>query len=147
MEFKTKDCGFTIDAPANWKYKKQQGIDSYVGDIYIGNNDTIHFDLGYFSNNLDYPFCTRGLDIDDEFVKTKTSFEKINGLNAKFILHKYKNLNDFGIHFDSLWTDNNSKIFDSKDIVKFTIYGRNISRSGQNQIQKVFRTIKFLKFD
>ena len=146
MEFKTKDCGFSIDAPTNWKYKKQQGVDSYVGEIYIGNKDTIHFDLGYFSNSLDYSFCTRELDIDDELVKTKKSFETINGLNAKFVLHRYKNLNDFGIHFDSLWTDKHSEQFESRDIVRFTVYGKNISKTGQKQMKQVFRTIKFFKF-
>lgn len=147
MEFNTKSYGFTIDAPTNWEYKKQQGFDSYVGEIYIGNKDTIHFDLGYYSSSLTCPFCMSEFDIEERLVKTKEDFEIINGLCAKFVLHKYKNQNEFGVHFDSLWTNTRIEEFTSRNIVKFTIYGKNISLIGQKQMRQVFRTIKFFKFD
>ena len=43
---------FTIETPYGWTKIKEQGIDSYVGRIAIDNIDTLHFDLGWYSNKL-----------------------------------------------------------------------------------------------
>ena len=47
---------FTMEAPENWTYIKQRGIDSYIGAIAIDEKDTLHFDYGRYSNDLEESF-------------------------------------------------------------------------------------------
>ena len=47
---------FTMEVPVNWVYVKKQGIDSYVGAIAIDEKDTLYFDYGRFSNDLEESF-------------------------------------------------------------------------------------------
>ena len=52
-EKQTLDFGsFSIVTPKGWTKINAKGTDSYVGRIAIDNTDTIHFDLGWYSNKL-----------------------------------------------------------------------------------------------
>src|SRR5947208_2707098 len=52
-ETKTMDfVAFTVETPKTWKQVEVQGIDSYVGEIALEDNDTLHFDLGRYSFDL-----------------------------------------------------------------------------------------------
>lgn len=42
---------FTIEVPINWKYKKEQGTDSFVGRI-AGKGLNLEFDTGGYSSHL-----------------------------------------------------------------------------------------------
>ncbi|WP_281638252.1 hypothetical protein [Flavobacterium marginilacus] len=54
---KEMDLGsFSMKTPKDWTYIKQRGIDSFVGKIAIGKNDTLYFDYGLYSNNLEESF-------------------------------------------------------------------------------------------
>lgn len=43
---------FTIETPNSWKQIRAKVIDSYVGKIAIDDSDILHFDLGWYSNDL-----------------------------------------------------------------------------------------------
>lgn len=50
---KTMEFGlFTIEVPYKWQQVKQNGIDSYLGEIAVDNTGTLYFDLGMYSNSL-----------------------------------------------------------------------------------------------
>jgi len=58
-EYKTLDFGkFEITVPYEWNQIEDNSIDSFVGKIVIDKNDTIKFDLGWYSYDLkeeDFP--------------------------------------------------------------------------------------------
>ena len=130
--------------PSTWTYIKSQGIDSFVGDILIGRKDTLHFDFGLYSSDLDYPLWTGGFDIDDSKIKTKQYVTVINGFKAKIVSHSYRNKRDFGIHFDNVSTENKERQI-GDDILEFTMYGINISSVGQKELRQIFQTIEFIQ--
>lgn len=44
---------FSISVPSTWQPVRQEGIDSFVGQIALTDGDTIFFDLGWYSNPLE----------------------------------------------------------------------------------------------
>ena len=144
MEFNSQNGGFTIQVPSDWAYIEGQGIDSYVGAISTGQKDTFYFDFGFYSSPLDHRIY-RGIgdeNEDDSKFKTKTALIKIDGYNAKFASHWSKSKSDYGVHFDSLWTDTEKE---SRNQIKLTIYGFDISRKNRKKFEKVISSIKFNK--
>lgn len=144
MEFNSQNGGFKIQAPSDWTYIELQGIDSYVGAISTGQKDTFYFDFGFYSSPLDHRIY-RGLEDeneDDSKYKTKTDLIKIGSYSAKFVSHRLKTKSDYGVHFDSLWTD---KERESRNQVKLTIYGFDISSKNRIVFKKVISSIKFNK--
>ena len=123
-ETKMLDFGqFTITVPATWSPVKARGIDSYVGLIALDHEDTINFDLGWYSNSLeeDKKFMTRDGDfyvldsissdgvrnfalygkadtVDIErFMENKTIWTTVDGRKAKILSPKrktYRSRND-----------------------------------------------------
>lgn len=52
-EYKTVDFdAFEITVPSSWKKHKAKGIDSYVSGLITDKNDTLIFDLGWYSGDL-----------------------------------------------------------------------------------------------
>jgi hypothetical protein len=47
---------FSMKTPKNWTYLKQRGIDSFIGKIAIDKNDTLYFDYGLYSSDLEESF-------------------------------------------------------------------------------------------
>jgi hypothetical protein len=142
MEFISGYGKFQLLAPSNWTYQRVQGIDSYVGNIITKEKDTLCFDMGRYSNSLShYIYRDGNEDDDEESYKSKVTRTKINGYNAKFASHWKKSKSDYGVYFDSLWTDENSH--DSRDIIKLTIYGFNLSKRTKKQLKTAVQSIKF----
>jgi hypothetical protein len=139
MKVESDSIGFKIFAPSHWKHISMKGIDSFIGNIYIGKRDTLHFDFGIYSNSLDYPLFKHKRQIDERFLKQNEYNEIVNNLKVKVVSHKYFGKKDIGYHFDSLW------VVDSWDVMKFTIYGSNISKKGQKQMKETLKTITFFK--
>lgn len=52
-EYKTIDFGqIEITVPSSWNKYKKKGIDSYISGLITNKNDTLIFDLGWYSGDL-----------------------------------------------------------------------------------------------
>lgn len=125
----TLDFGsFTIETPNGWTKIKTQGVDSYVGKIAIDNTDTLHFDLGWYSNKLNEYEPTifdssmiasidtsmvdtseiifvknRALVDPDKYKKNNVSWDTIDRRKAKIVFPRQSGVGTTGIYIDSLW--------------------------------------------
>ena len=161
-ETQTLDFGyFTLEAPQGWKAVKAKGIDSYVGKIAIDNKDTLNFDLGWYSFNLN----ESGLHILDSsllnvvdsttvdihaihFVndkslidsyyqrKTNMHWDTINGYRAKVVTPIHSGKGFTGIYIDSLWGSG-----DQKD--RFNLYGVDLQPKNEQKLLQVIQTLRF----
>lgn len=148
-ENKTLNFGyFTIDIPASWHSVKVQGIDSYIGLIVIDDNDTLSFDLGWYSNDLSSEediFEMHAAEIiqDDGSIfiperlrKNSSSYEVIDGRRAKIVQPKQSGEGTTGVYFDSLW-----KAGDNID--RFQLNGHNLKPENEEAVLQAIRTLKF----
>lgn len=87
---------FSIETPSEFKYIKEQGIDSYVGLI-TNKIDTLYFDYGWYSNALD----------EQGFAH---SYDTINGVPAITV---FSETNGIGLHLPKVKGDNKLTIFSS----------------------------------
>ncbi len=162
-ERKTMDFGaFTIETPKSWKKIKADGIDSYVGRIALDSSDTMHFDLGWYSNTLteDQPLIVersmlqysqlptdtseliiveklKGIDLD-RYKKQNVSWETIDGRNAKIVYPRRSGRGTTGIYIDSLWVSGGG-------IDRFNLYGINLKTKNEEKVLQTLRTLKFRK--
>jgi hypothetical protein len=141
LTFSSHFASFTIDTPIDWKKIKVQGVDSYIGRIAIGANDTIEFDLGYYSNNLT-EHEPDDFDGDDysRYAKSKVSWSTINKYNAKIVTPKKFGIGISGIYIDSLWKEGYDK-------VKFNLFGENLTKTNQKIFFKAIKTLRFSKLN
>lgn len=152
---------FTIEAPNNWKKIKDQGIDSYVGRIAIDSADTLHFDLGWYSNNLSEPDIsllnqsvngsalvldtskTLAMEGDKVVVVNKKNnayWDTIGGRKAKIVTLRQAGIGITGIYIDSLWRS-------GSDIDRFCLYGENLKPENQQQLLQALKTLRFIQRD
>ncbi|WP_264558902.1 hypothetical protein [Flavobacterium sp. N2270] len=47
---------FSMKTPKKWNYIKERGIDSFIGKIGIDKRDTLYFDYGLYSSDLEESF-------------------------------------------------------------------------------------------
>lgn len=87
---------FELSSPTDFKYVRQKGIDSYVGLITNGI-DTLHFDFGWYSNDLS----------DRKFSR---SHDTVNGIPA---ITAFSKPTGAGIHFPTAKGENALTIFSS----------------------------------
>ncbi|MCA5003614.1 hypothetical protein [Sphingobacterium bovistauri] len=154
---------FTIEVPKTWKIIKQQSIDSYVGTIAIDERDTIYFDLGWYSNNLDerkpyeikdnklylknlqkstntttyFDYIGEVNSVDtNKYLKNKYSFDTINNRLAKIVTPKIPEDGTTGIYMDSLWEAGSG-------VDRFQLNGKNLSRNNHDRLLKAIKTLKF----
>ena len=158
---------FSIQIPEKWQKVEFQGLDSEVGGFITENNDTIRFDLGYYSNNLEdripilmdsalwesssdemkesykkanYVMVKDVHKVDNDiFRTTNIAWDTIDGLKCKI---KYPIINGKGItgvYFDSI----SQSEYDKN--IKLTLYGINLNVKEQEELQKAIKTIKFKK--
>jgi hypothetical protein len=127
----------SFSLPNNWKQVEKQGIDSYIGLILTDTGDTLHYNLGYFSYNLDERE-------PDDFEGDYTPFEKtrqetinVSGYKIKLVIPKKKGIGMTGIYLDSVSTD-------EADIVKFNLYGINLNKRTEKKFYKMIKTLKFI---
>lgn len=150
---------FTIETPGGWEKLKLQGIDSYVGDIAIDDSDTLHFDLGWYSNDLtEYqeikmpngktyyigsndtasnPTLIDSINKDD-VVKSYISWDTIDGRRTKVLSQMKPGIGTTGIYIDSLWQA-------GSDIDKFNLYGKHLKPENEKAALLAFKTLKFYK--
>jgi len=163
VQTKTLDFGqFEIDVPTTWDKVEQQGIDSYVGQIAIDDTDTLEFDLGWYSNDLeDEPnytirdgqvFLTRDFSTPSRRVYTfignadTVDFKKlerreiewtvIDNKNAKIVRPKKLVPGLTGVYIDSLWTNGSG-------IDRFNLYGMYLKPENEKLFLEAVETLRF----
>lgn len=153
---------FSIETPNNWTKIKSQGTDSYVGQIAIDSTDTLHFDLGWYSNPLTEPepqiverswlerttgpIDTSGLIIvnsrmgvdPDKYKKNNIFWDSINGRKVKIIRPIISGTGTTGIYIDSLWQAGSY-------IDRFNLYGDNLKPRNEVLVLQAIKTLKFSK--
>lgn len=156
---------FEIEVPSSWHKITKAGIDSQVGEIATDNNDTLCFDLGWYSNDLaeNQPYLVEGkrvhlinrekstnnsivydyygtLDTIDlkKFLKTEHKYVKIDNRKAKLVFPKKSAIGTTGVFFDSLWVRGNG-------IDRFQLSGSNLKDQNQKELLNAIKTIKFKK--
>jgi len=160
----TLDFGsFSIVTPTGWTKIKAQGVDSYVGRIAIDNTDTLHFDLGWYSNKLneyeptildssmigsidtsmvdtsEVIFVKNRMRVDpDKYKKNNVSWDTIDGRKAKIVFPRKSGIGTTGIYFDSLWQS-------GSDVDRFNLYGNNLKPINEKLFLQALRTLKFHK--
>src|SRR5687767_5441037 len=155
---KTMDFGaFTIETPHTWKQIKAQGIDSYVGKIAIDDSDILHFDLGWYSNDLteyqevkmgdgktyyissyDTAYSPKLVDSAnrDRVVKSNILWDTVDGRRAKILSPIKAGIGTTGIYIDSLWQA-------GSDVDKFNLYGTNLKPQNEKAVLAAVKTLKF----
>jgi|SRR5690606_30546227 len=152
---------FTIETPKSWKKIKEKGIDSYVGGIMIDENDTLFFDLGWYSNKLneespniierswlkdignvdttEFIIVENTKKIDyDKFKKQNLKWDTIDNYLTKIVFPIRPEIGITGIYIDSLWESGSS-------IDRFNLYGTNLKSENEKTFLKAIYTIKFNK--
>ncbi|SHH65276.1 hypothetical protein SAMN04488109_4843 [Chryseolinea serpens] len=164
-ETKMLDFGqFTITVPATWDPVKVRGIDSYVGLIALGEEDTINFDLGWYSNALDedkkfmiqngdfyvldsvssdgaanFMFYGKADTVNVEnFLENKITWTTVDGRKAKIISPKRTGQGLTGIYIDSVWMAGSARD-------RFQMNGRNLNAENERLLLKAFETLRFKK--
>ncbi|MEQ8240753.1 MAG: hypothetical protein RIA69_16155 [Cyclobacteriaceae bacterium] len=154
---------FTIEVPNNWDKVKQRGIDSFVGQIAIDETDTVHFDLGWYSNDLEeqvhffvndgkvhllneelsrndsliYNFVGTIDTVDTSaFRKNLVSWTTIDNRKAKVIQPKKSGNGMTGMFIDSLWVAGSG-------IDRFQINGKDLKPENERLLIEAIKTIRF----
>ncbi|SFJ76523.1 hypothetical protein [Myroides guanonis] len=166
IDFKT----FEITVPNTWRAIEIRGIDSYVGGIVTNENDTLVFDIGWYSYNItndDFPLVfdkesyealtekeknllksTKHLLVDSlssnidfkNYPKQKTEHYRIDCYDAKIVTPINKGFGITGIYIDSL---KGSKKLYTKS--KMALYGTHLSPNIESDFTNAMKTIKFKK--
>ncbi len=156
---------FTIETPNGWTKIKEQGADSYVGRIAIDNDDTLDFDLGWYSNTLneyeptildssmigsidtsmvdvsEVIFVKNRMKIDpDKYKKNNILWDTIDGRKVKIVFPRQTGLGTTGIYIDSLWQS-------GSDVDRFNLYGVNLKPANEKLFLAALKTMKFHKRD
>lgn len=156
-----------MKTPKNWEYSKARGIDSYVGNIVIDKKDTISFDYGYYSYDLEESFDyyisndsiyipQKNLDVSDTVNKNIYKFYAISDtIDIREKLSKC-------VFYYEIINNRNAKIAVPKKIglgrtgvyfksisdsskMKLEISGLNLSKKNHRAFLKAIETIKFIK--
>ncbi len=159
MDFRS----FTLQVPKDWGKLKPDAYDSNAGIIVTKNNDSIFYDYGPYSNSLEQlstPVISRkdlnellkvNPDADttlfiilnenenqEDFIKSKITYKKIDGYNAKILEPKQVGKGITGVYIDSLKTESIGKI-------RFNLYGTNLKKEKQVELLKAIQTLNFAK--
>jgi hypothetical protein len=119
---------FFVSIPADWSFRKLQGIDSYVGEI-AGGGARLAFDYGGYSNTLADPS-------DPSHI---VSYESIHGRRAKIVVPKRPGKGMTGVYFG----DFGGTLTLSR--TAFNLVGQNLPLSQQETALQIFRTLQFKK--
>lgn len=152
---------FTLETPLGWKKIKEQGRDSYIGSIAIDDTDTLHFDMGWYSNTLSEPdisllnqsvtdsaqvldtsktLATEGNKVVVVNKKNNAYWDTLAGRKAKIVLPRQAGIGITGIYIDSLWQS-------GSDIDRFCLYGENLKPQNQQQLLQALETLRFIHRD
>jgi hypothetical protein len=114
---------FTVYAPATWKFRKLQGIHSYVGE-FVGDGVRLEFDYGEYSDSLP-AYAKEPLYIVSE--------ASIGGHLAKIVCPKTPGHGLTAIYFREVGNKTNGLFIDAVDL----------SDAQQKTVLTMFRTIRF----
>lgn len=160
---------FSMETPENWVYVKQRGIDSFVGKIAIGNNDTLYFDYGMYSNDLEESFNNGYyyiIDKDSIFIpdwelsKLDTISEPIYKFFARGGENKLKEFMKDTSYYETInglkakivtpkkiKTGTTGVFFENTRIdrkgMRFQISGYNLKKKNHKAFLKAIKTLKF----
>lgn len=138
---------FTIETPKAWQKFIHRGTDSYVGGIKLDSIDSLFFDYGFYSNDLE-EYLKEPTDTSISWTiypplselgknrNSKAKFEIIDGKSAKLISPIVSGTGMTGIYFDSLRMADGQK-------VKFQISGNNLSPENEKLVLQALRTLRF----
>lgn len=172
-EYKTIDFkAFEITVPSNWKEHKIQGIDSYIGGLITDKNDTLIFDLGWYSGDLTRSNEVLVFDKSEysEFTdKQKRQLEKIKHLVVDDFLNAEYNAKDYlkyeyeldsidcfqakfikpknkGFGASGIYIDSLKGGGPNSNKTRLSFYGNNLSDSTQTEFFKALKSIKLAKY-
>lgn len=161
---KEMDFGsFTIKAPNNWTYIKENGKEAFIGKIALDQKDTIDFYYGKYLKNIEDnkgfyilndsvflyaesdPYGKPNRKLDKFYGKAHTvNFKKLS--NVEYSYEMIDNLKAWiatpkkpGIGLTSVQFKKGTK----KEPMTFLMSGFNLSLENQTEFLKVIRTIKF----
>ena len=115
---------FSLYGPPGWEFRKQQGIDSYVGE-FAGDGEVLGFDFGRYSNSLS----------DAQEPSYVVAYEIIHGTKAKIVSPKIPGQGITGIYFPSVPTTENGN--------KLCLVGHDLTAAQQEIALRMFQTIRF----
>ena len=172
-EYKTVDFdAFEITVPSNWKKHKIKGIDSYVSGLITDKNDTLIFDLGWYSTDLTKNTEILVYDEKEYSQLTDRQKERLKGTkhlivkdyetikyDARYYL-KYKYVIDSIDCFKVKFIKPTNKGFGASGIyidslkgdgansnkTRLSFYGNNLSDSTQIEFFKVLKSIKMTMY-
>ena len=165
-EYKIIDYGeFQIEVPYEWKKLNLKGKDSKIGGLVTNSQDTLVFDLGMYSNELDVY-----AEIKDSIIENVISNENDPEKRAQMILNSIKYRDFDSINLESLSkyiieykNINNKKakiIYPKKEkigitgiyiknvnpndsAISFNFYGEIKSKENEDKFLKSLQTLKF----
>lgn len=111
---------FSLNAPKGWELHQDRGIDSYVGK-FVGDDVTLHFDYGHYSNPLDEAAAP----------KYSISYERVGGRKAKIVSPRGQ---------EGLTAIYFPKVNDSD---KLCVWANNLTEGQRNLVLRILRTIRF----
>ncbi len=120
--------GYFVSLPANWKYKTEQGMDSAVGK-FIGDGAVLNSDYGLYG----------GSAIKDGDQNHTITYEVIDGRQARIVISKTESNGTTEIYFPTVKVNDKLPGMPTKLIVR----GVNLTKSQQETVVKIFRTIDF----
>ncbi|WP_053970623.1 hypothetical protein [Mangrovimonas sp. ST2L15] len=172
-EYKTVGFkAFEITVPSSWKKHKIKGIDSYVSGLITDKNDTLIFDLGWYSGDL-----TRNNEVlvfdKSEYSgfteKQKKQLEKVKHLVVDDFLNAKYNAKDYlkyeyeldsidcfqakfikpknkGFGASGIYIDSLKGGGPNSNITRLSFYGNSLSDSTQTEFFKALKSIKLTKY-
>ena len=136
LDFKS----FQITVPQSWDAIEFDGIDSQIGGIAIDQADTVVFDYGYYSDDLQNVEELNNYD-----------YIEVDGYHAKIVIPKNSGAGITGIYIDSLSVDTLEGGNDPTGvwpeslqmINKFQISGYDLKPRNEQLFLEAIKTIEF----
>tara|TARA_R110000796_G_scaffold71409_3_gene162075 strand:- start:65085 stop:65642 length:558 start_codon:yes stop_codon:yes gene_type:complete len=148
---------FEMEVPSDWEIIQLKGIDSYVGGVITSEGDTLIFDLGWFSQDVEERDIAFEMDEsylenwkpneegmipnDSAFIRAykphhSYQYDSIDCFKVKFVT-PLDTLGGFsGVFIDSLKVD-------GVDVTKFNFYGWGLSDRTEKEFIAALKTISF----
>ncbi|AUC13846.1 hypothetical protein BTO06_01175 [Tenacibaculum sp. SZ-18] len=172
-EYKTVDFkAFEITVPSSWNKYKIKGIDSYVRGLITDKNDTLIFDLGWYSGDLTRNNEVLVFDKSEysEFTeKQKKQLEKVKYLVVDDFLTAKYNTKDYlkyeyeldsidcfqakfikpknkGFGASGIYIDSLKGGGPNSNKTRLSFYGNSLSDSTQTEFFKALKSIKLTKY-
>lgn len=172
-EYKTVDFkAFEITVPSSWNKHKIKGIDSYVSGLITDKNDTLIFDLGWYSGDLTRNNEVLVFDKSEysEFTeKQKKQLDKVKHLVVDDFLNAKYNAKDYlkyeyeldsidcfqakfirpknkGFGASGIYIDSLKGGGQNSNKTRLSFYGNSLSDSTQTEFFKALKSIKLTKY-